>query len=146
MALAERSPILGWDVGGANIKIARIDGDRRSAPTVLEHPFAMWREFDRLPAVLAELADRVGRAPAMAVTMTAELADCFATKRIGVDFVVGAFQTAFPASALRVYGFDGRFRSGDEARQRPLDVAAANWMASATLVAREHRDAIFLDV
>ena len=32
----------------------------------------------------------------MAVTMTAELADCFATKREGVVFVLDAFRTAFP--------------------------------------------------
>ena len=82
----------------------------------------------------------------MAVTMTAELADCFATKRDGVGFVIGAFTTAFPGSKIWVYGVDGRFRSVDEARDRPYDVAAANWMASATLVARANPDALFLDV
>jgi len=113
---------------------------------VLEHAFALWREFDRLPSALVELADRVGRAPVMAVTMTAELADCFATKRDGVGFVVGAFQTAFPGSTICIYGVDGRFRSEDEALDQPHVVAAANWMASATLVARVDPDALFLDV
>ena len=42
-----------------------------------------------------------------------------------------------------VYGVDGRFRSAEAARQRPLEVASANWMASATLVARTFPDAIF---
>jgi (4-(4-[2-(gamma-L-glutamylamino)ethyl]phenoxymethyl)furan-2-yl)methanamine synthase len=146
---AERSDagvILGWDIGGANIKLARIHADGRWPPTVLEHAFPLWREFDRLPSVLAELADRVGCAPVMAVTMTAELADCFATKRDGVGFVIGAFETAFPGSTIRVYGVDGRFRSADEARDQPYEVAAANWMASAALVARGNPDALFLDV
>jgi len=138
--------ILGWDVGGANIKMARVDGESRRA-AVVERAFPLWRECGRLPSVLAALAeDGVGHAPAMAVTMTAELADCFATKREGVGFVVGAFEKAFPAAALWIYGVDGRFRSGDEARQRPHDVAAANWMASATLVARTVPDALFIDV
>ena len=168
-ALSERSSlaVLGWDVGGANIKVARIEVysggpcppvtlrgdpfaplrvDGRCPPTVIEHAFPMWREFNRLPSVLVELADRVGRAPTMAVTMTAELADCFATKRDGVRFVVAAFETAFPGSTIRVYGVDGRFRSVDEARGQPHDVAAANWRASATLVARAIPDALFLDV
>ena len=82
----------------------------------------------------------------MAITMTGELADCFATKREGVCFVLDAFGRAFPMSDLHVYGTDGRFRSAAVARQSPLTVAAANWMASASLVARSYPDVIFLDV
>lgn len=82
----------------------------------------------------------------MAVTMTAELADCFATKREGVAFVLDAFRSAFPDVQPWVYGVDGRFRSTEEARRRPHRVAAANWMASATLLARRFPDALFLDV
>ena len=140
------APILGWDVGGANVKAARVGQDRRSPASVLERPFPLWREPQRLPAVLTEIADRLGGARRMAVTMTAELADCFATKREGVAFVLDAFGTAFPDVALWVYGVDGRFRTSDAARQRPHQVAAANWRASAALVARTFPDALFLDV
>jgi probable H4MPT-linked C1 transfer pathway protein len=141
-----KGPILGWDVGGANVKAARIGEDGQSGPKVLERPFALWREPHGLPAVLAETADRLGGARTMAVTMTAELADCFATKREGVAFVLDAFHTAFPDVQPWVYGVDGRFRSVEAARRRPYRVAAANWMASATLVARTFPDALFLDV
>lgn len=82
----------------------------------------------------------------MGLTMTAELADCFATKREGVAFVLDAFRTAFPGAEPWVYGVDGRFRSADEAQARPLEVAAANWRASATLVARTLPAALFIDV
>jgi len=142
-------PILGWDVGGANVKVARVGDDRHSEPGVVERPFPLWRDPGGLPAVLAETAECVGGARdirAMAVTMTAELADCFATKREGVAFVLDAFRTAFPGVEPWVYGVDGRFRSADEARQQPLEVASANWRASATLVARTFPDALFLDV
>ena len=91
--------VLGWDVGGANLKAARVSCDRASAPTVLTIPFPLWREPGRLSAVLAEAASRLGAADAMAVTMTAELADCFATKREGVAFVLKAFLTAFQMTA-----------------------------------------------
>jgi probable H4MPT-linked C1 transfer pathway protein len=179
--------ILGWDVGGANIKAVRIGNvewgslgtidpgtlgnndpgalgnidpgalgnidpgalprtDAPPVPVVLERPFPLWREPQRLPAVLSEVADQLGNARTMALTMTAELADCFATKREGVAFVIDAFRAVFPASDLWVYGVDGRFRSAKEARQRPRQVAAANWMASATLVARTFRDALLIDV
>jgi hypothetical protein len=141
-----KGPILGWDVGGANVKAALVGHDGRSEPEVIERPFALWREPQRLPAVLAEAARSLASTPNMAVTMTAELADCFASKREGVAFVLDAFRTAFPDVQPWIYSVDGRFRSADAARRRPDRVAAANWMASATLVARTLPDAIFLDV
>jgi probable H4MPT-linked C1 transfer pathway protein len=138
--------ILGWDVGGANIKMARVDADQSRPTVVVERAFPLWREFDRLSSVLAALAGSAGPIPLMAVTMTAELADCFATKREGVGFVIRAFETAFPSSALFIYGVDGRFRTTEQVRHRPYDVAAANWMATATLVARATPNALVIDV
>jgi probable H4MPT-linked C1 transfer pathway protein len=136
-------PIVGWDIGGSNVKAARIDGD--GEPVVIERPFALWREPQRLPDVLKEIAGRIGEAPAMAVTMTAELADCFATKREGVAFVVDAVTAAFPGTPIGVFGVDGRFRTPADARQEPLVVAAANWMASAMLVARRYPESVLID-
>jgi probable H4MPT-linked C1 transfer pathway protein len=141
-----KGPILGWDVGGANLKAARIGDVGQCEPAVLERSFPLWREPHRLAAVLSETADRLGSAAAMAVTMTAELADCFSTKREGVGFVLDAFRTAFPGIDPWVYGVDGRFRSAEAAKQQPLEVAAANWMATATLAARSFHDALLLDV
>jgi probable H4MPT-linked C1 transfer pathway protein len=136
--------ILGWDIGGANIKAAWIpDGGEAR---IVELPFALWRDPNGLPALLADVAERLGRTRTMAVTMTAELADCFATKREGVVFVLDAFRKAFPEAETWVYGTDGRFRSIDEAQAEPAKVAAANWMAAATLVARRFDDTLFVDV
>jgi len=138
-------PIIGWDVGGANIKAARIE-DGRSEARVFERPLPLWREPGRLPSVLAEAADSLGAAQTMAVTMTAELADCFATKREGVASVLDAFDRAFPGIEPWVYGTDGAFRPAAMARREPFRVAAANWMASASVVARQFPDALFIDV
>jgi probable H4MPT-linked C1 transfer pathway protein len=140
---------IGWDVGGANVKVALLTSDVTSPPAIVEHPFALWRDPSRLPEALIVAADKAGDRhgiSTMAVTMTAELADCFATKREGVAFVIDAFEAAFPGVQLRIYGVDGRFRSAEEARQQPLEVAAANWRASAMLVARTVSDALFVDV
>ena len=136
--------ILGWDVGGANIKAARIEG--QSEPLMFERPLALWREPHRLPAVLAETAASIGAAPTMAVTMTAELADCYSTKREGVAAVLDAFAAAFPDVHPWVYGTDGAFRPAAVARRQPFRVAAANWMASAAVVARLYPNAVFVDV
>lgn len=138
-------PVLGWDIGGANIKAARLSG-ASDALAIVERAFPLWRECARLPAVLVDIADRIGGAPAMAVTMTGELADCFATRREGVAFIVQACRLAFPESAVWIYGVDGTFRSVEQARQQPDAVAAANWTASATLASRNHPDALLIDV
>lgn len=138
-------PIIGWDIGGANIKAARIEHGRDS-PSMFECALPLWRERSRLPTVLSEAAATLGSARAMAVTMTAELADCFANKRDGVAGVLDACHQAFANVETWVYGSDGVFRSPDAARRQPFRVAAANWMASATFVSRTFPDAIFIDV
>ena len=140
-----RGPIIGWDVGGANVKAARIENGH-SEPSMLEQPLPLWRKLQRLPAVLAEAADSLGSVETMAVTMTAELADCFSSKREGVAGVLDAFGAAFPGVEPWVYGTDGAFRRAAAARQEWRQVAAANWMAGATLVARTFPCALFVDV
>ena len=138
--------ILGWDVGGANLKVARIDDDRSRPPEIGEWAFPLWRDPARLAPMLVGAADKMGPASAMALTMTAELADCFQTKRDGVSFVLDAFESSFPDTEIGVYGVDGRFRSVQSARDLPHEIAAANWMASATFVSRIFPDALFIDV
>jgi probable H4MPT-linked C1 transfer pathway protein len=136
--------VLGWDVGGANIKAAFVT-DADAAPSIVVKPFPLWREPAGLADALRDTAARFEPASAMAITMTGELADCFATKREGVVRILDAFRTAFPGAVLWVYGVDGRFRSVQAASRRPHAVAAANWVASATIVARTFPDALFVD-
>jgi probable H4MPT-linked C1 transfer pathway protein len=136
--------IVGWDIGGANVKAARVSGTGRT--DVLERPFALWKEPQRLPEVLSAVAASVGPAGRHAVTMTAELADCYASKREGVAAVLDAFESALPNGETHVFGVDGRFRAPSEARAATLVVASANWMATALVAARSHADALLVDV
>ncbi|MDA1179760.1 MAG: H4MPT-linked C1 transfer pathway protein, partial [Planctomycetota bacterium] len=71
------------------------------------------------------------------LTMTGELADCFATKREGVAQIVGAAELACDlCGPLRVYGNDGAWHSATSAREQPHCVAAANWHALANWLGR----------
>ena len=78
--------------------------------------------------------------------MTAELSQLFRTKRDGVSFVLDAIVAALPDADVSVYAVDGRFLTIDAARAAPLRVAAANWSATARIVATMHPDAILIDV
>jgi len=133
------------DIGGANTKAAWLDG---SSLRTVSRPFEVWRDRDALASVLREVAAEVGAgpAPATAITMTAELSDAFRTKSEGVSFVLDAAQDALGDGSLAVLTTAGDLVSVDEARARPWDVAAANWVATALAVADAHPDALLVDV
>ena len=78
--------------------------------------------------------------------MTAELSDAFRTKREGVAFVLDAAEDALGDRPLSVLTDAGELVSMAEARARPWDVAAANWVATALAVADAHPDALLIDV
>jgi probable H4MPT-linked C1 transfer pathway protein len=137
--------VIGWDIGGVNTKVVRV-----RQGTVLgarSRPFELQRAPDALSVLLAELASEVRARPAdhHAVTMTAELSQMFRLKRDGVAFVLEAVRSAFGTDRVSVFSVDGCFLSPDDARRVPLAVAAANWSATARLVASTNRDVILLD-
>lgn len=138
--------VIGWDIGGVNTKAALVvDG---SAQAVVTRPFEVQKSPDALPQLLVDIARTLTRdtPQAHAVTMTAELSQMFLTKRDGVRFVLDAVERAFAGQQVQVYTTDGAFVNPDTARSQPLLVAAANWVATAQLVARDHRDALLIDI
>ncbi|HZI22414.1 MAG TPA: hydantoinase/oxoprolinase family protein [Gemmatimonadales bacterium] len=140
------SAVLGWDIGGVNTKSARVAQARVLAAQVA--PYELQRAPAALAPLLRRLAHDVGAAPGdpHAVTMTAELSQLFRTKREGVGFVLDAVATAFPGARVGVWTVDARWLAPDEARREPLAVAAANWAATAHVVARTVPDCVLIDV
>lgn len=126
--------MLGLDIGGANLKAS--DGESRSASV----PFPLWREPQHLPRALRELIDPFGSPAALAVTMTGELADCFAAKPDGVRHILSAVETAANGVPIAVWTTAGEFVSPEDARELTPLVAAANWHALATWAARSIPD------
>lgn len=122
--------VLAFDIGGANIKAS--DGERRS----LSQPFALWQHPERLPDELHRLLDEFAGAEHIAVTMTGELADCFATKAEGVERILAAVEHAAGERPIAVWQTGGEFVSTADARELTPLVAAANWHALATWTAR----------
>jgi (4-(4-[2-(gamma-L-glutamylamino)ethyl]phenoxymethyl)furan-2-yl)methanamine synthase len=137
-------PVIGLDVGGANTKAAVVHGEERVE--IVSEPFEVWREPEALGDAIASVVGRLGfdRAP-VAVTTTAELVDVFASKREGVLQVLEATRQALPGRRLRIITTAGELIGFGEARAAPLRCAAANWMATALLIARSLPDAILLD-
>ena len=132
--------VVGLDVGGANTKAVWLGGDERRA---LSRPFEVWRDRDALTAMIGEVVAGVAQEPAEAValTTTAELSDAFRTKREGVEFVLDAAEEALGGPELLAFTTHGELVPFAVARARAVEVAAANWLASALAVAALHPDA-----
>jgi (4-(4-[2-(gamma-L-glutamylamino)ethyl]phenoxymethyl)furan-2-yl)methanamine synthase len=143
--------ILAWDVGGANIKAARLSlgDDSGGRMHVASRPFEIWREKDRLQEALCEICFELFPAEkpeAIAVTMTAELSDIFATKREGVTFVLESIRACFPDPAVYVLSLSGEFVPINDAMLHPLDFAATNWLASVQWIAPTFPNCLLVDV
>ena len=136
--------MIGLDVGGANCKAAVVD-DHGRVRTVSE-PFEVWRSPDDLADAITSVICRLGlNGASVALTTTAELVDVFDGKRAGVLHVLEAAWRALPGRRLRVITTSGELIELDRARAEPLACAAANWVATALLVARSLPEAILVD-
>ena len=147
--MTEASAVLGWDIGGVNTKVVRlVTGSEGPAIRSASVPLEIKREPTALVRTLVEAARSVGGSASdlHAITMTAELSQAFRTKREGVGFVLDALEAAFPGGRLHVYSVDGCFLAPAKARELTLAISAANWAATAALVARSIPTCILLDI
>jgi probable H4MPT-linked C1 transfer pathway protein len=136
--------VYGWDLGGANVKLARVDGGRVVHVAQILCPIIPERnKFD----VAVDAALPLISSPALhAVTMTGELSDVFNDRAEGVAYLVALMQRVAASQTLRVYAGSYGFLDPDDAKNRTLEVASANWHATAALTARHYKDALLVDV
>ena len=82
--------VFGWDLGGANVKLARVDGGR--VVNVAQVPCPIIPERSKFD-VAVEAALPLISSPALhAVTMTGELSDVFYDRAEGVAYLVELMQ------------------------------------------------------
>jgi probable H4MPT-linked C1 transfer pathway protein len=121
---------LALDIGGANIKAANGSDFAES------YPFQLWKEPHALAQQIRTIISDAPSCDHLVVTMTGELADCFATKAEGVKFILKAVASGSDNRHTRVYRVDGKQVTPVVAANDPLLVAAANWHALASFAAR----------
>ena len=140
--------LIGWDVGGAHLKAVAINRVGRVLGVVQE-PCPLWLGLDRLESALARVTERLrpGEGCCHAVTMTGELADCFADRDAGVLALVRVMGARFGPDAVTIFAGPEGFIAADRVRSGHVKaIASANWMASAMWAASRVRDALFVDV
>lgn len=135
-------PRIGWDIGGANLKAARIEGG--CLVGVAQEPCPLWQGLDRLHAAFDAVETRLGRAPRNLVTMTGELVDLFESRREGVAALAAA--AADRLDGVLVYAGQLGFVAIEAVPGEADRIASANWHATAALAAARLGDGLVLDI
>lgn len=135
---------IGWDIGGANLKLAITEDGR--VTEVAQIPCPIRPDRSKFDDAVAEALKRCIGGERHAVTMTGELSDVFTDRADGVAYIVSMMRRMLAGSELLVYGGRAGFLFPEQAMSRAADVASANWHASAALVARHCREALLVDI
>lgn len=135
--------LIGWDIGGAHVKAARIDGGRVSGVVQVACP--LWQGLDKLDAAVAEALAALGAAPRHAITMTGEMTDLFDARADGVAGIAQRMRSALSGD-ITLYAGRAGWAEVDDARVRADDIASANWLATAAWIATRLPQALLADV
>ena len=138
------SVVIAWDIGGVHLKAARAENGRILDAVQVASPLRFG--IERIADAFGEAKAAIGSAPRHVVTMTAELADTFASRREGVERLARMAVRELPGSDVLLYAGRAGFISPESAGKHVEDIASANWHASASLVARLCGIALFLDM
>ncbi|MDD3753612.1 MAG: hydantoinase/oxoprolinase family protein [Methanobacterium sp.] len=140
--------IVGFDIGGANTDIAVVEFDSEGKIIDIRSDYCylpMWIKKDELSSTLIELlGSDMDEIVAVGVAMTAELADGYMNKTEGVMDIAGRVKKTFDIP-LGFVGLNGML-DYEGVKNNPLDLAAANWMATAPLAAHINPDCVLIDV
>jgi probable H4MPT-linked C1 transfer pathway protein len=139
--------IAGFDIGGANTDLAVVEfddvGHIKSIKTDFEY-LPMWQEKENLSQTLKILlGDDIVEIDAVGICMTAELVDAYQTKKEGVLDIAGKVEQTFNLP-LGFIGYNGVI-DYKLLREDPLQVAAANWVATSRLAGLISSDSIMID-
>lgn len=137
--------VIGWDVGGAHLKAARVGPDG-AVRAVAQVACPLWQGLHHLEAALATARAVVGEAGCHAITMTGEMADLFPGRREGVVALAGVMGRLLPAADLRYFTAGARFVGPADLPAHADAIASANWLASAAVVARRLPAALLVDI
>lgn len=138
-------PLIGWDLGGAHLKAVRLDAGG-AVGRVFQVACPLWQGLDRLHAAIDAAISDLGPAPRHAITMTGEMADLFPSRDDGVLGLAAAMRRHLPGAALEFFAGEAGFVAEAAVAAHTGDIASANWLASAALVAARLPSALFVDI
>jgi len=136
--------LIAMDIGGANIKI--FDGTEYR-----QYYFTLWKKKNKFKNFIEKLKRQHDlKADIYAVTMTAELCDCFENRKEGVTSILDALRKILngkffvlsndlKSQNLNLLGID-------DAMKFPYSVASANFVATARYISKFEKSGILIDI
>ncbi len=139
--------IIGWDIGGAHIKAVVLEPDGKISK-VIQLPCPLWKGIEFLSKAVNQILNETQTGNTIhAVTMTGELVDLFKNRQQGVENIIRTLQDCLKGQSLLIYaGRDGFLTPEQVHPHHTLSIASTNWLASATLAARNLKNGLFIDI
>jgi (4-(4-[2-(gamma-L-glutamylamino)ethyl]phenoxymethyl)furan-2-yl)methanamine synthase len=138
---------MGWDIGGAHLKAVLLD-EQGAVLQVLQLPCPLWKGLDQLETAITHTLHAFKIAPAEAqhaVTMTGELVDLFANRHEGV-IAIATLAAKLLGKDTMFYAANAGFVALERVSALAACIASTNWHASASALAMQVQDALFIDI
>ncbi len=140
---------IGWDIGGAHLKVASIDldGGVMFADQLVT---PLWKGLVSLENAISKMRkqlteDSVGSVT-HAITMTAELADIFKDRHAGVKELARFLACQFKNEPYHLYAGKSGLIEANKVNSHIADIASANWHATASFIAQHLDDGMLVDI
>jgi len=136
---------IGWDIGGAHLKVASVDNSG-NINFVNQYASPLWKGVDCLEALFPKAIKELPKSEHIhALTVTAELADVFANREQGVMSLISIFEKNL-GKDISLYALDDGLLSLESVRNKPMQIASANWHASSCYAASIVNSGVFIDI
>ena len=145
---AQPQNYVGWDIGGAHLKVARLSSDT-GVEAVLQIACPLWKGIGELQRAYQAACKEMSISSSIPnlthiVTMTGELTDSFSDRKQGVYDILDAIYRLL-GKPFEVYASDKGILSHNEVSDIE-SVASQNWHATAEWLAASCEEGVLVDM
>ena len=137
---------VGWDIGGAHLKVAQVD---RAGKVIFARQFAtpLWQGIDILSQSLEQSRNLITeKSVRHAVTTTAELVDIFPDRISGLKQLTECITAILDKNSIQYFSGKSGWISTASTAEFANQIASANWYATASFIAKHFDNGIMLDI
>ena len=136
--------IIGWDIGGAHIKAAKIDFKKKSLKTKQIYS-PVWKNINNLKKSISYIKKKLGNCDYHVITMTAELSDIFHDRKSGVKHIVKISSEVLENYKFFFYSKKGILEKKKTFKET-LNLESMNWHATASYISNFFSNCILVDI
>ena len=124
--------IIGWDIGGAHIKAAKIDFKKKKSKTKQIYS-PIWKNTNNLKKSIKLIKKKLGKCNYHAITMSAELSDIFLERSDGVKYIINLSSKILGEKKIFFYSKKSFIRK-EIALKNTSVLNSMNWHATANCI------------